>query len=127
MPVGSLLEPLMIVLGASKTRKIWFSNKKITFFVNVVVRYFEALDVLLGPIFAHLVPIWSQNGPKNGPQNHTKTSSKTVPKMHMFLSIVGTILALFWTQAEAGSGGLEPKLNRSRVNCLWGLPLEYQW
>ena len=46
MPLGNLPEPVMIVLGGSKTR-----------FVNVVFRYLEDLAVLLGFFLAPLGPI----------------------------------------------------------------------
>ena len=55
MPLGSLLEPLMLFLGASKTRKNKFVHEKLTLVANTVFRYFEALDVLLGSILALLV------------------------------------------------------------------------
>ena len=54
VPLESLLERLMLVLRAPKTRKVWFPNRKITLFANVVLQYFEAIDVLLGPILALL-------------------------------------------------------------------------
>ena len=53
----SRLEPLMLVLRAPNTRKVWFSSWKITFFANVAFRYFEALEVLLGSILAHHGPL----------------------------------------------------------------------
>ena len=56
MPLESRLEPLMLVLRAPKTRKVWFYCKKITFFANAAFRYFEALEDLLGPMLALLGP-----------------------------------------------------------------------
>ena len=57
VPLESRLEPLMLVLRAPKTRKVWFSNWKITLFANAAFRYFEALEVLLGSILAHHGPL----------------------------------------------------------------------
>ena len=57
VPLGNLLEPLMLVLGASKTRKVLFLHWEIQLFVNVVFRYVEALDVLLGSILVLLGPL----------------------------------------------------------------------
>ena len=57
VPLGSLPDPLMLVLGPSKTRKVRFLYLKVSFFVNVVFRCFKALDVLLGIILAPLGPI----------------------------------------------------------------------
>ena len=60
MPLGSLPAALMIVLAASKTQKVLLLQAKITLFVIVVVvRYFEALDVLIHPILGPLEPIQS--------------------------------------------------------------------
>ena len=55
VPFESLPEPLILLLRASKTRKVWFSDK-ITLFENDVSWYFKALDVLIGVILAHLGP-----------------------------------------------------------------------
>ena len=60
--LGSLPETFTVVLGANKIQKVWFLHWKIIFFVNVVLHYFEALHVLLGPILDHLgflEAIWS--------------------------------------------------------------------
>ena len=56
MPLESRLEPLMLVLRAPKTKKVWFSVCKITLFANAAFRYFEALEDLLGPMLALLGP-----------------------------------------------------------------------
>ena len=61
MPLGSLLGRLMLVLEASKTRKVWFLQWKITLFANVVFQSFEALEVLLG---SSLVPCGGDLDPK---------------------------------------------------------------
>ena len=68
MPLGSLPGLLMIVLGTSETRKLWVSHKKITLSVNAVFQYFEALDVLLGFMFAPLGPILGPIWPPKGSQ-----------------------------------------------------------
>ena len=65
VPLGSLPEPLMLILGSSSAKKIWFSDCKITLFVNAAFWYFEALDVLFGVLLAHLGPFLPQNGPQN--------------------------------------------------------------
>ena len=53
VPLESL-EPLMLVLRAPKTRKVWFYNNKITFFAHAAFRYFEALEDILGRMLALL-------------------------------------------------------------------------
>ena len=63
----SLLEPLMLVLGAPKTQKVWFSICKIILFAIAVFRYFEALEVLLGTILAHHGLFSSKMAPKIKP------------------------------------------------------------
>ena len=82
VPLGSLPEPLMLILGASKTWKVWFPHRKMTLFENDTFWCFEALHGPLGPILApswpDLVPKrsrkWPQklpkSGPKNGPKNY---------------------------------------------------------
>ena len=57
VPLESLLERLMLVLRAPKTRKVWFSHGKITLSANIVFRYFEALEDLLGLMLALLDPL----------------------------------------------------------------------
>ena len=56
VPLESLLERLMLVLRAPKNRKVLFPHWKITLFANVVFRYFEVLQALLGSILALLGP-----------------------------------------------------------------------
>ena len=70
----SRLERLVLVLRTPESRKVWFSNWKITLFANVVFSYFEALEVLLGSILAHHGRLELQNKPQTGmePKNHSK-------------------------------------------------------
>ena len=75
--LGSLREPLMVILGSSKTKKVWLLHWKIVFFVNVVFHYIEALDVLLGPILAS----WSRSGPKMEPEINPKIIQKVVQNL----------------------------------------------
>ena len=56
VPLESRPEPLMLVLRAPKTRKVWFSICKITLFAIAAFRYFEALEDLLGRMLALLGP-----------------------------------------------------------------------
>ena len=55
-PLESRLEPLMLVLRAPKTRKVWLYFCKITFFAHAAFWYFEALEDILGPRLALLSP-----------------------------------------------------------------------
>ena len=64
VPLGSLPEPPVIVLGASKTRKVWFWHWNFLLVVNAVFHFFEALDVFLGFILAPLGLLRTQSGPK---------------------------------------------------------------
>ena len=89
VPLGSLPEPLMIVLGASKTRKVLFLYWKIILFEIVVFRYLEALDVLLGFILAPLGPILGpirppKMVPRSAPKS-TKIWSNSCPMLLQFL------------------------------------------
>ena len=74
---GSLPGPPMVVLGASKLEKYGFCIR-IMLFVNVVVLYLEALDVLS---WVHLCASWTKLGPnlaQSGPQNQHKFAQKFV-------------------------------------------------
>ena len=84
MPLESHHERLMLVLRAPKTQKVLFSYRKTTLFANAVFRYFEALEILLGNIFALLGPFRPQNGPRNGPQKDPQIRLKTVQQLVNF-------------------------------------------
>ena len=106
VPLGSLPEPLMAILGASKTQKEWFLHCKITLFVNAALHYFEALDVLLGPILAS----WNQSGPKIAPEIHPKITQKVIQNLFQkcirffkLLTIFGLVLGL----GGPASGGFQ--------------------
>ena len=76
VPLQSLPEPLILLLRASKTRKVWFSDGKITLFENDAFWYFKVHHALIGVILVHLGPLWPQNGPQNSPQNSPKMDQK---------------------------------------------------
>ena len=76
VPLESLPEPLILLLRASKTRKVWFSHRKITLFENDAFWYFKVHHALIGVILVHLGPLWSQNGAQNLPQNGFKMDQK---------------------------------------------------
>ena len=86
VPLGSLPEPLMVVLGASKKQKVLFLHLEITLFAYAVFHYFKALDVLLGPILAS----WSRSGPKMDPKMKPKFIQKLA--QNRFWTNVGATL-----------------------------------
>ena len=57
VPLESRLEPLMLVLRATKTRKVWFPFGKITLFAIAAFWHFEALEDAIGPMLALLGPV----------------------------------------------------------------------
>ena len=72
-PLGSLLGSSDAVLESLGPPKSWKKTWFFQVFANAGFRYFEALDVPLGPILASLGPIWSQNRSKNGSSNCSKS------------------------------------------------------
>ena len=81
VPLESLLERLMLVLKAPDTRKVLFSYRKITFFENVVFRYFEALDVVSWPV---LTPKRFSKSNPNGTKNQKKKCSKNWIELYVY-------------------------------------------
>ena len=79
LPLENHLEPLMLVLRAPKTQKVWFSICKITLFAIAAFRYFEALEVLLGSSSPHHGLFNSKMAPKMDPKRRPK-NRKTCPK-----------------------------------------------
>ena len=57
VPLQSLPEPLILLLRASKTRKVWFSHGKITLSENDASWYFKVHHALVGVILVHLGPL----------------------------------------------------------------------
>ena len=68
MPLESRLEPIMLVLRAPKTQKVWFYNRNIKLFAIGAFRYFEALEDLIGPMLALLGPFDSKMAPEMDPE-----------------------------------------------------------
>ena len=91
VPLESRLEPLMLVLRAPKTRKVWFSVGKITFFAIAAFRAFEALEILFGSILAHHGLFSSKMAPKMIPKQTPKIR-KTCPKIGSLVSFILNIL-----------------------------------
>ena len=96
VPLESLPEPLILLLRASKTRKVWFSYCKITLFENDAFWYFKVHHALIGVILVHLGPLWLQNGPQNWPQNGPKMDPKWNQNLFHFWSHFWVIFGPFW-------------------------------
>ena len=89
VPLGSLPEPLMLILGASKTRKVWFSHCKITHFENYAFWYFKALDL------AHSNP---KTDPKTDPKMDPKLDQNLFHFWSHFWALFGHFGGPFWGQ-----------------------------
>ena len=71
------------------------SALKISFFVNLVFRYCEALDVLLGSILALLRPLtpkWPPKWTQDGSQNQYKTCPNIALLFDPILAIAGQLV-----------------------------------
>ena len=92
MPLGSLLEPPLALLGGLRTSK---TRKNISFFLlfaNPGFWVLGALEGSLGLILPPLGPIWSQSGPQNVAQIGPKTIHKIIKKNIICWTTFGTIL-----------------------------------
>ena len=102
VPLGSLPEPLMLILAASKTRKVWFFIVKQHFWKMILFGALKLFMALLGPSWLLLGPIWSQNGLENGPRTYPKVVpkivQKTAPQKMNFKTILGSNLGPSWAK-----------------------------
>ena len=132
VPLESVLERLMLVLIASKTQKILFSNRKTTLFAKAAFRYFQALESILEPIFALLSKFWSQNELQNDPtlnkkleKNFTKKMSTVAPHFSNFGSTFGSILgSKAWAKRQPKWTGMTPKW--ARMTPMWAR-MTWKW
>ena len=88
VPLESRLEPLMRVLRAPKTRKIWFSHRGISHFLQILL--FGTLRLLwsfLGPSW-HIMALFNSKMAPNIDPKRRPTIRKNCPKMGDRKSVV---------------------------------------
>ena len=99
VPLGSLLEPLMLILGSLWTPKPQKNNGFSMFFQIQLFGSLKLSMAILDPSWLLIGPIWSENGPDNDPKKYPKVVQKmvqkTAPKMLNSKMILGSNLKQF--------------------------------